>query len=390
MRALIIGVGAAGNKAAIDLIENNVVPKEDTILVNSTLKDVPQEYREIAIEIEGPNGCGQERSLAKEIVLQAMKFNKFNLEQLIEPMHEKVIVLASLCGATGSGMAPVIARYYSQVINIPTEIIGLVGFEDESARALRNIMEFCQDLDDSFTVQFVRNTAFLKAAKQNRTKAEKLANLEVVDRVRIMLGRYMIDSEQNIDETDIKKLNNREGYKTVEYLEIEDKIKSMEQFNDYLKEMLDDTKSFDPDGSKIGLLGVIMNLQSSSQEYIDRSYRLIREKLGEPYEVYTHIQYNEQAPEFIAFIASGMKMPEDQIKKIYNNYQELTGSVNKKEDDFFNTVQTMQGNEDDDQFDSFARGKFKKELNTDDQAAEERDKFFVGYERVDKKNPQSN
>ena len=133
-----------------------------------------------------------------------------------------------------------------------------------------------------------------------------------------------------------------------------------------------------------------MNLQSSSQEFIDRSYRLIREKLGEPYEVYTHIQYNEQAPEFIAFIAAGMKMPEDQIKKIYSNYQELTGSVNKKEDDFFDTVQTMQGNEDDDQFDSFARGKFKRELNSDDQAAKERDKFFVGYERTDKKNPQPN
>ena len=393
MRALVIGVGAAGNKAAIDLIENGVISEEHIVLINSTIKDIPEQYRNIkTIEIEGPNGCGQERSLAKEIILQSMKLNKIDPGTWISPEHgEKVIIIASLCGATGSGMAPVIARYYSQVINIPTEIIGLVGFEDESARALRNIMEFCQDLDESFTVQFIRNSAFLKAAKQNRTKAEKLANLEVVKRVRIMLGNYMIDSEQNIDETDITKLNNRTGYKTVEYIEVDDKIKSMEQYNEYLKEMLDETKSFDPDGSKIGLLGVIMNLQSSSQEYIDRSYRLIREKLGEPYEVYTHIQYNdkENVPEFIAFIAAGMKMPEEQIKKIYSNYQELTESVNKKEDDFFNTVQTMQGNEDDDQFDSFARGRFKRELNTDDQAAAERDKFFVGYERVNKKNPQS-
>ena len=390
MRALIIGVGAAGNKAAIDLMQNNVVAKEDVILINSTLRDVPEEYRDIATEIEGPNGCGQERSLAKEIILQAMKNNTFDPEKYILPIqHEKIIVIASLCGATGSGMAPVLARYYSKVINIPTEIIGLVGFEDESARALRNIMEFCQDLDDSFTVQFVRNTAFLKAAQNNRSKAEKLANLEVVKRVRVLLGNYMIDSEQNIDETDIVKLNNREGYKTVEYIEILDKIKTMDQYNDYLKEMLDNSKSFDPDGSKIGLLGVIMNLQSASQEFIDRSYHLIREKLGEPYEIYTKIQYNPQYPEFIAFIASGMKMPEEQIKKLYEKYQVLTDSVNKKDDDFYDSVQELQGSEEDKKFDSFERGRFKREINNDDQAAIERDKFFVGYEREDRKNPKA-
>lgn len=380
MRALVIGVGAAGNKATIDLIKNGVIIKDDAILINSTIRDIPQEYRDIAVEIDGPNGCGQERSLAKNIILQAMKFNKFNLEQFIEPHHDKVIIIASLCGATGSGMAPIIAKYYSDVINIPTEIIGIVGFEDESTRALRNIMEFCQDLDEKFTIQFIRNSAFLKEALNNRTKAEKLANAEIVKRINIMLGNCIIDSDQNIDETDIMKINNRKGYKTVEYIKVDDKIKSMDQYNAYLKEMLDNTKSFESDGMKVGLLGVIMNLQSASQDYIDRSYRLIREKLGEPYEIYTHIQYNENFPEFISFIASGMNLPEDQIKRLYANYQTLTEAVNKENDQFFNAIKSMQGIKEDDMFDSFERGRFKSEINDGERAAEERSRFFVGYE----------
>ena len=39
MRALVIGVGAAGNKAAIDLIENGVISEEHIVLINSTIKD---------------------------------------------------------------------------------------------------------------------------------------------------------------------------------------------------------------------------------------------------------------------------------------------------------------------------------------------------------------
>ena len=381
MRALVIGVGAAGNKAAIDLIEQHTVPVDDVLLINSTIKDVPEQYRNKAIEIDGPDGCGQERSLAKDILLQAMKNKDIEPDTWMDPVHEKVIVIGSLCGATGSGMAPVLAKYFSNVINVPTEIIGLVGFEDESARALRNIMEFCQDLDDTYTIQFVRNSAFLRAAQQNRTKAEKLANLEVVKRVNTMLGNYMIDSEQNIDDTDIRKINNKEGYKTVEFIQVEDKIKTMDQFNGYIKEMLDETKSFEPDGTKIGLLGVIMNLQPSSQEYIDRSYRLIKDKLGEPYECYTKIQYNENCPEFIAFIASGMKMPEEQINKLYNKYRELTESVNKKEDKFFEEVQEMRGNDEDSKFDTFENGKFKRVIHNNQQAAAARDKFFVGFEK---------
>jgi cell division GTPase FtsZ len=377
MKALVIGVGAAGNKCAIDLLEHNTIGKDDIVLINSTLKDVPESYREKAIEIEGPDGCGQDRSLAKDIVLQAMQKGKLVLDNMMNPDHDKVIIIASLCGATGSGMVPVIGAYFSKVLSVPVEIIGLVGFEDESARAMRNILEFCQDMDEKFTIQLVKNSAFLKAANNNRSKAEKLANLEVVKRVNTMLGNYMIDSEQNIDDTDIKKLNNISGYKTVEFYKLEDKIKSMDQFNSILKEMLDDSKSIESDGSTLGRLGVIINAQSSSQEFIDRSYSVLKERLGNPYEIYTHIQYSKNAPEFIAVIASGMKMPDEEIKEYYEKYKEMTEAVNKKKDSFFAEIQDLKGNSEDSKFDSFSSG---RGYNTEIEAsAAEKNKFFASF-----------
>lgn len=379
MRARILGVGAAGNKAAINLITRSVVQKEDVILINSTIKDIPREYEDIALIVNGPNGCGQERSLAKSTILQAMESNQVVLDNFLALEHQKVIIITSLCGATGSGMAPIIAKYFSTVINIPTEVIGFVGFEDESPRALRNVFEFCQDLDDSFTVQLIRNSAFLKEALNNRTKAERLANDEVANKIAIMLGNPLVDSEQNIDETDIVKLNNREGYKVVEYMKVEpDTLNSMDEYNIYLKEMLDKTKSIEPEGKKIGLLGVISNLRIDNQEFIDRSYKVIRERIGEPYEVYSQIQDN-QGEEFIAFIASGMRMPENKIDQLFGKYNEMNENVEKTADTFYDKMKSLHGSAEDDVFDSFSGGRFKKEINSGQQIQEEKNKFFINY-----------
>ena len=41
INAKVIGIGAAGNKAAIALVENGVMPRSSVMLLNSTLKDVP-------------------------------------------------------------------------------------------------------------------------------------------------------------------------------------------------------------------------------------------------------------------------------------------------------------------------------------------------------------
>lgn len=385
MRLKIIGLGACGNKIGINLIESGVSATNDVVLINSTIKDIPADYRDLAIRLsDSYQGCGQERKLAKDITLDAIKTNRLNLDTLVDPEYDKVILITSTCGGTGSGASVIIAKYLKEVVGLDVEIIGMVGFEDESSRSLRNLIEFCQDLQDNYAIQLIRNDAFLSAARGDRTAAEIAANEEVVKRIRVMNGTLMQDSDQNIDDTDIKKLNNATGYKTVEFKIINDKIKNTSQFDDILRNMMDESPMIDTDASGVGLLGVVMNLQPSSQAVVDRSYKALRERLGEPYEMYTHLEFVEAFPQFIAVIASGMRMPEKEIENVFNKYSEMSKKVNTDKDSFFDTVRQFKGSDETFKFDTFSS--FSKKDSFD--AA--RGNFFAEFEHPVVKSEKNN
>ena len=44
MQYKVIGIGAAGNKAAISLVEKKVMDVKDILLINSTARDIPKNY----------------------------------------------------------------------------------------------------------------------------------------------------------------------------------------------------------------------------------------------------------------------------------------------------------------------------------------------------------
>lgn len=375
MKFKLLGLGACGNKVAISCIEAGVIEQEDVTLINSTIKDIPYEYRDQAIRLSDQYlGSGQERKLAKDMTLKAIKDEKLVLENIITPEYDSVVIVTSTCGGTGSGSSVIIAKYIKEVMNIPVEVIGIVGFEDESSRALRNLIEFCQDLQENYTIQLIRNGAFLSAARGNRSKAELEANEEVVRRIRVMNGSLLQDCEQNIDDTDIRKLNTTPGYKTVEFKLIEDKIKNSGQFDDILREMMDESPIVDSDASGIGRLGVIMNLQPSSQAVVDRSYKALRERFGEPYEVYHHIEFVEGLPQFVAIIAAGMRMPEKEIENVFTKYSEMSKKVNTDKDSFFDNVKELKGSDETFMFDTFSN--FSKRKSNDIA----RDNFFAEFE----------
>ena len=47
LKIKLIGIGAAGNKAAITAFEKGVVAEDELLLINSNLGDIPQEYKKI-------------------------------------------------------------------------------------------------------------------------------------------------------------------------------------------------------------------------------------------------------------------------------------------------------------------------------------------------------
>ena len=372
MKALVIGTGAAGNKAVIGLVEKGIISAEDIVLFNTTMKDIPDTYRENAIQIPGSlGGCGQERSFGQELILKALKEQNVVLDGMYNPEHKMVIVIASTGGGTGSGSAPVIARYFSSVVKVRTHLIGFTGFA-ETGRELENTVSFMKDIVKDFTVHLIDNGKFMKEAKGNQLQAEKMANLELAARVSIMTGKVLVDSEQNIDDTDLYKLINTPGYEEICYKVIDDKIKTEEQFASIIKDMISGSKSIDVTKPSQMRMGAIFNIPESEHENVDFGLEQVKEKYGMPFESFKHIQYVPEMPRFIAFVCSGIKLPIEEIEDIQSEYEKASSKVSKDSDEWFTKINSINSNSEDHIF-NFHNA--EKELNSGS-----KDDFFSSFE----------
>lgn len=365
----LIGLGAAGNKAAICAVENNIMSTKNTMLINSTLKDIPSEYR----EKEGVNvyqlfgaygGCGKERAMSYGLLEESLKRDVFNLEQFLsvgeKDEAELVIIVASTEGGTGSGSAPLIANYILSVYGIAVHVFGIAGFEDD-VRGMRNTVDFFKEMKEGFTVECIKNSKFLSECNGNKLKAERKANEEFCKKISVLMGLQIRDSDHNIDPTDLLKLSTQEGYMIIETCVFNDKIKNRDQFKQAVIDTFDNSKALDVDTESINKLGVIMNIKEENTDYID--YRdVLTDRFGVAYETYEHIQHEvDTMPEFISFICAGLKMPTEEVESTYKNYIESARRVNRDSDSFFDTIKEKDIVADDSKFDL----KSKKEHTVD-------------------------
>ena len=371
MNAKVIGIGAAGNKAAITLIEKGVMSRKQVLLLNSTLKDVPESYRDIAIQFSGSasmGGCGKERDLAKELALTSLQDGTLYLDGLLDNDDSTVIIVNSSEGGTGCGASVILAKYFKEVMHANVHLFVFTGFEDDG-RGLQNTVEYFQEISEDYTVEAISNKKFLEETG-NKLKAEKAANEAFAQRVQILLGHLIVDSEQNIDETDLYKVSTTPGFMMIDFAKLE-KIKNREMFDKVLIDLIDNSKSLDISEPSAKRLGVIFNISEKTADYVDFSANVLQDRLGFPYEYYHHIQ-NEGDTEYIAFIASGMKMPMDEIKAVYDKYKEKSDRVNKKKDDFFGMISELRGNPEDSMF-NMASNNPKRISNAD------KKNFFEGF-----------
>ena len=349
MKITFLGCGAAGNKVAINLMEQEILTNKNTYLVNSTIKDIPEKFREKSIIFSSSNtgGCGKERDRGKQLLLDSLKNSKIDLDSILSPNDDMVVLCSSVEGGSGSASITVLAKYFKEVIGINVCTILLFGFEDD-IRGLQNSIEVCQELTGDYTIIGISNKKFLDDANGNKLKAEKLANDEVARRVNILLGNTITESEQNIDETDIYKLSTTPGYMDIGVIDLP-RVKNREMYNKAVVEYIDNSKSLDITDISAKRLGVIFTINKKSEDYIDFSSDVLRQRFGLPYEYFTHIQYTDDA-ESVAFIAAGMDMPIGEVEEVYKRYKEQTEKVKKSKDNFFDTVNQFKGDPKDSMF----------------------------------------
>lgn len=371
MRVKLIGLGAAGNKASICAVENGVLQMGDVMLLNSTLKDIPTDYKDKSNchqFVNSYGGCGQERDLSHDLCEESLKQDVFGMVQFLqietEEEAELVIIAASTEGGTGSGAAPLIANYIISVYGIPVHVYGFAGFED-SVRGMRNTVDFFKDLDVRFAVECTKNSRFLKNSNDTNTfKAEKEANAEFCKKISVLAGLQLRDSDHNIDPTDLLKISTTEGYMIIEYIPITDKIKNKDQFEQLIVDAIDNSKALDPNAADQKRLGVMINIREDELDYINY-YDTLVERFGTPYEKFEHIQHESGMPEFIAFISAGLTLPIDELEEVADKYEAETKKVNKSDSSgFFDALSKRSTDETDKLFEH--HGKAKNTVSKDD------------------------
>lgn len=347
LKTKIIGVGAAGNKAAINLIEKGVIEKGNVLLLNSTKKDIPDEYKGSAIEFGTTRGCGKERDLAKQMIMQALAESQLQLENFLRPDDVMVVIVTSLEGGTGCGSSVVLAKYIQDIIitpglrkNLRVHLFGFAGFEDD-VRGLKNTVDWFNDLEASYTVQVISNKKFLTDSN-SREQAEQLANDEFARRINILMGNTITPSARNLDDRDLLKVSNTPGFMTIEAVPLM-KIKDKEQFDGILNDMVYNSKSLETEQS-CKRIGLILNISPKSQQYIDESFSVLTNHYGTPFELFRHYQ-NTEEDDFLNIIISGMKLPIDAIKEVYQHYKKQMEKIDVTQDTFFNKkFDTSSGN----------------------------------------------
>ncbi len=344
MQMTVFGMGAAGNKAAITLIENHILDKSHVVLMNTTVKDIPDEYKndpEVFIPFASElGGCGKEPVKGRAAIINAINSKQVNFGELLNEDSKEVVLVSSVEGGTGSGSVPVVAKYFD-AMNIPVHVFALIGFQDE-ARGINNTLKFFKDLPSSVILHTICNSYFLDYTK-NYGKAERSANEEFARQIEILSGAKLIPSKHNIDDTDLYKINTQPGYMTINHISLTG-IKNTEGFNEYVAKAFENACYMDNDLSA-KRIAVMINASSKVQDAIDNSFEAIKRYVGTPIETFQHIQPDNDidlaGEEYIDIIACGMNYPERPIKDINVKYQKVKEKLNtsrKSFDDIFGSI----------------------------------------------------
>ena len=337
LQMTVFGVGAAGNKAAINLIEKNIISKEYVKLLNTSSKDIPEQYKNSDIFVpfsSGLGGCGKESSKGKAAIVNAMRKGVVDFGELFNEDSQEVILVSSVEGGTGSGSVPQIAKFFIEN-EVPTHVFALIGFQDE-ARGINNTLRFFKELPDGVILHTINNSFFLDYTK-NYSKAEQAANDEFATEIEILRGSKLINSSQIIDDADLLKINTAQaGYMTINHIDLSG-IKNVSGFNQAIIEAFDNS-CYMESSSTCKLIAVIVNGSRKIKMSVDNSYEVIKRYVGTPQELFQHIQPDNDEEyvdsEYIDIIVGGMKYPEESIMDMSSKYKKLKDQLSTKRKSF--------------------------------------------------------
>lgn len=334
----IIGAGAAGNKAAIMLMESGYNNKK-VYLINSTNRDIPTEYHDKVIlfgqSANRLGGCGKERNIGREMLMADLRSNAVDLDQMVNDEDQAIIIVGSTEGGSGSSSIPIMAKYFKEVYGKNVIIIPFFGFNDD-ARGMQNSIELCQELADTYTVAGISNEKFMKDG-MTRFDAETAANKYFCDLVKILSGQIIRPGPQVMDDTDLYKVVTTPGYLMAGTINMQ-RPKSPDDYKRIIMNGIRDHGFVDP-GKQPGAKRIAIAYDvPDADANVDFGGQVVKDFFGEPFELFTNLSINEDGIYQVSYIASGMRMPAEEVENIYNEFMNRTQSINQSRDSFFDKI----------------------------------------------------
>ncbi|ADC65950.1 Tubulin/FtsZ GTPase [Ferroglobus placidus DSM 10642] len=220
MKFFAIGVGQAGGKILDKFVENEKLRGSNTLrtlAVNTArtdlmgLKHIPMKDRILIGQttVKG-HGVGTDNKLGAKVMQEEVETILNAIDERGTHEIDAFLIIAGLGGGTGSGGAPVLAKYLSEMYSEPVYAVGVLPAQEEgklySLNAARSMITLLKYVDNLILVD---NGAWKFEGLSLRESFEKI-NEEIVKRLAVLaragepveeglVGEMVVDSSEVIN-----------------------------------------------------------------------------------------------------------------------------------------------------------------------------------------------
>ncbi|GBE54005.1 MAG TPA: cell division protein [Euryarchaeota archaeon] len=185
-RATSIYMGVAVNSARVDLVGLKNIPEQNRVLIGETI-------------VKG-HGVGADNRLGAEIARKDMDRIMNTIAQAGTENVDAFVIVSSMGGGTGSGSAPIVAKYLKKTYSENVYIIGVLPADNEggiyllnAARSLKTLSKYADALI------LVDNGVFLNPGESLKEAYSRINN-EIVKRFDVLFRAGEIVSPDHVPE----------------------------------------------------------------------------------------------------------------------------------------------------------------------------------------------
>lgn len=210
---------------------------QNTVAINSAKADLHLLAIDTVLiwqsQVKG-HGVGGDNELGAEIMEADLQEVQQKVRNRITTQAELMILTTGLCGGTGSGGTPVLARRLREIYEIPIYVLAVLPSTKESNLAQVNTGRSPRTITDTVDATLVIDIDALKATGESLTEGYERINRQTAKRIGLLLVAGEVSdsvAESVVDFTDVVKTPRTGGIAAIGYNEVESAESTKEEIN---------------------------------------------------------------------------------------------------------------------------------------------------------------